>query len=335
MDERILFDRFHQALDIESPPGAYERLRIALVKSSVKPLRRPPLQLRWSQMGLRLAAALTAIVLAVVAIAAFLATHAPTGSIPAGSDRAIHSYQTLIDNDYHRPVDLPPNSGSCASILGAECAVAASRLADALQLWLDDLNRSEPPARFAFVDAQLRRHLALAISDFNAVAAAQRSQDQRGMAEAMQAALNEKGWIDDAVSGILKSQQGTIATYKQAVRFHKQNLDQCAACEPMVSQNGVICNRDQASACQYENEIQHTSFLVVRFEAAIIEVAAPNSLMTKDRRLQSDLAKADTALMTMTAALSVGDQAGYDTGRISLQRALAVVDQDAADILNG
>ncbi len=91
----------------------------------------------------------------------------------------------------------------------------------------------------------------------------------------------------------------------------------------------VVCE----GACQ--DAIQHSSFQVVRFEAAVIQVAAPNSLRTKDLRLQSDLAKADTALMTMTAALSAGDQAGFDAARISLQRALAAIDHDATDILSG
>jgi hypothetical protein len=219
------------------------------------------------------------------------------------------------------------------NFLDASCPAATVRSVSALQQWLDDLNQSEPPARFAFVDAQMRSHLGLLISDMNAAAAAQRAKDQSGLAHANQAAGNERGWLDDTVSSVVNSQQGTVATYTEAVRLRKQNLVQCAGCEQLVSQRYVSCNGDQASACQ--DGIQHISFQVVRFEAATIRVAAPNSLMTKDIRLQSDLAKADTALIAMTSALSVGDQAAFDAGRISLQRALAAVDQDATDILNG
>jgi hypothetical protein len=333
MDEQILFDRFHEALDTEPPAGAYARLQIALVKSPVKLQPRLALQPRWSRTGLRLSAVLTAIVLAIVAVAAFLATHrALDGSVPAGSDRAIKSYQTLVGNDYQRSREARPR-GTCMNFLDASCPAATVRSVSALQQWLDDLNQSEPPARFAFVDAQMRSHLGLLISDMNAAAAAQRAKDQSGLAHANQAAGNERGWLDDTVSSVVNSQQGTVATYTEAVRLRKQNLVQCAGCEQLVSQRYVSCNGDQASACQ--DGIQHISFQVVRFEAATIRVAAPNSLMTKDIRLQSDLAKADTALIAMTSALSVGDQAAFDAGRISLQRALAAVDQDATDILNG
>jgi len=64
-------------------------------------------------------------------------------------------------------------------------------------------------------------------------------------------------------------------------------------------------------------------------------LAAPSSLSTEDARLQQDVARADTALIGMTAALSTGDQGGYDARRIILQQAFAAVDGDATVILNG
>ena len=33
MDEQILFDRFHEALETEPRPGAYERMRLAITRS--------------------------------------------------------------------------------------------------------------------------------------------------------------------------------------------------------------------------------------------------------------------------------------------------------------
>jgi hypothetical protein len=275
---------------------------------------------------------LTALVLAVVATAAFLAYHAPKANVTGGSDRAIKSYQTLVSGDYEKWTESRVHPRPCVSIDDAGCPAAARRLTGIFQDWVNDLNRSEPPARFVFVDAQMRRHLAAWISDLNTAAAAQRKQDQGGLAHANQAASNEQGWLEDIVGGILKSQQGTVATYTQAVRFHKQNLELCDACAQLVNQSLVSCDGDQASACL--DSIQHASFQVVRFEAAIIQVAAPDSFTTQDVLLQSDLARADTTLMAMTAAVSIDNQAAFDAGRISLQQALAAVELDAADILN-
>ena len=41
MDERILFAQFHEALDVEPRPGAYERMRIAMTNHPVVIKRRP------------------------------------------------------------------------------------------------------------------------------------------------------------------------------------------------------------------------------------------------------------------------------------------------------
>ena len=87
MDERFLFERFHEALDMEPRPGAYDRLRTSMKSQPVPPQRRPVFRMRWTKMGLRLTAAVAAVVIAIALVAAFLATHhAPVGIAPAGSD---------------------------------------------------------------------------------------------------------------------------------------------------------------------------------------------------------------------------------------------------------
>jgi len=65
MDERILFDQFHEALDVEPRPGAYERMRFAMTNQPVALKSRPVFRMRWSKMGIRVAAVLAAAVLAV------------------------------------------------------------------------------------------------------------------------------------------------------------------------------------------------------------------------------------------------------------------------------
>ena len=75
-----------------------------------------------------------------------------------------------------------------------------------------------------------------------------------------------------------------------------------------------------------------TALQVKSFQDAVVQVAAPGSLAAKDNRLQLDLATADTALITMADATSVGDQAGFNSARISFQQAVAAINRDAADI---
>jgi Tol biopolymer transport system component len=84
MDERLIFDRIHAALDVQPPPGALDRLESVLAKAAVKP-RRPAIFLQWPRTGRRLAAALLVVVLAIAAIGVYLAAHrALSQSVPAG-----------------------------------------------------------------------------------------------------------------------------------------------------------------------------------------------------------------------------------------------------------
>ena len=82
IDEQQLFERFHAALDVESKPGAYDRMRTELARSSVRPRKWPWLELPWPRTSARLAAGVMVIALALAAGAVFLGTHHQFGPTP-------------------------------------------------------------------------------------------------------------------------------------------------------------------------------------------------------------------------------------------------------------
>ena len=90
MEQENLFDRIHEALDAEPRPGAYERLRAALIKSPARAQRRPALQMRWSKMGFKLAAGLAVVALAIAISAAILVRHSARleACLPARENRS-------------------------------------------------------------------------------------------------------------------------------------------------------------------------------------------------------------------------------------------------------
>lgn len=333
MEERTMFDRIHEALDIEPRPGAYERLRLALAEKRVKPQRWPAFPMRWPKMGLRLAAVMTVVVLAIAAAAGFLATHRVADRVtPAESEHAIAAYKLILYDDYNKI----PASGIESLCFGNHFAACEAdvnlRIPVANQIQ-NDLNRFEPPARFAVAVAQMRRHNALQISRLNAVLAASRAQDAAGMDRSVAAVVSGRPWMDAMITGILSSQQGSVATYLGSVSNEKRNLDLCAECQDLAGQNQITCTGSQATGCL--TLLQRSAAQVASFQRDVVLVAAPSSLVSKDKRLQLDLATADTALLTMDEALSAGDQAGFNGGRVSLQQAMAAVKVDAADILKG
>src|SRR5260370_24258780 len=107
MEERTLFDRIPEALDVEPRRGAYGRLRTALASKRVKPQRWPAFPMRSPKLGLRLAAVMTVVVLAIAAAAAFLVTHPVADrKTPAHSERAIAPYKLSL-YDYCLKIPAP------------------------------------------------------------------------------------------------------------------------------------------------------------------------------------------------------------------------------------
>ena len=332
MEERTLFDRLHQALDVEPRPGAYERLRIALANERVKPPRWPASRTMWSKRGLRLAAVTAVVALAVAAVAAFLATQRMADRVtPADSEHAIAEYKLMLSHDYDK-ILVRAIESACYGAQFAACETDVNLRIPVANQIQNDLNRSQAPARFAVAVAQMRRHNALQIARLNAVLAASRAQDAAGMDRAVAAVVSGRSWMDAMITGILSSQQGTVATYIGSVNNEKRNLDLCTECQDLAGQNQISCTASQATSCQAL--LQGTGARIGSFQRAAVLVAAPSSLVTKDNRLQRDLAMADTALLTMGEALSAGDLAGFNAGRVSLQHSMAAVNVDAVDILN-
>jgi hypothetical protein len=328
MDEKVLFERMHDALDIELRPGAYERLRIALAKSPAKPHRWPVLRMGGSKMGFRLAAGLAVIVLAAAIVAAFLATHnATTGSVPAGSGQTIQAYQKLVGND-----DTKANatwSSPCDTTTHTGCQADATRALVVLQQWLDDLNRSEPPTRFLVVDAQLRLHISGSISGLNALLAASQANDQNGMDRAYQLAAAGRAWSDAVVPSIVSSKQVSVTAYTNSVHAQSTSLTSCADCQVLAGQSPIDCSQNQTT-CQYM--LDGAEGLIANLQATLAAFAAPDSLSAKDTHLQQDLAQADSAVIAMNAAVSTGDQSTFNATRATLGQALAAVSRDAATI---
>jgi len=333
MEERNLFDRIHEALEVEPQPGAYERLRIALAQKRIKPQRLPAFPMRWPKLGLRLAAVMTVVVLAIAAAAAFLVTHPVADrETPADSERAIAAYKLMLYDDYIKIPD-PGIESVCFGSQFAACEADVSlRISVANQIQ-NDLSRFQPPARFGVAVAQMRHHNALQITRLNAVLAASRAQDAVGMDRSVAAVVSGRPWMDAMFTGILRSQQGSVASYLGSMNIEKRSLDLCAECQDLAGPNQISCTGSLAPSCL--TLLQRYAAQVGSFQREIVLVAAPSSLVSRDNRLQLDLATADTALLTMGEALSAGDQAGFNGGRVSLQQAMAAANVDAADILKG
>ena len=268
----------------------------------------------------------------VVSALAFMACSGQSASTsqssPAAQDPAIRQYQAMLGTDEQKVTGSQSNN--CIS-LDDKCPTAAAAVIAALQHWLDDLNASPAPVRFAYVDAEMRRHIALAISGLNLAVTAYQAKDQNGMDNAVGAAVSERDAIVTEVSDITVSSQGTVATYKTAVRLNRAMLLACALCQTLLSQNQVACQARQTPNCA--DAIGATRLQAETFQGDLAGVLAPESLAARDDRLQVDLFTSDVALGAMASALLVGDQVALQAGDYALRLSLGRVDSDAADIL--
>jgi hypothetical protein len=127
MDERFVFDRFHEALELEPRPGAYERFRADFMKPSVAAKRRPVFQLRFAKMGLRIAAALAVVAIAIALVAGYVATHRSTSQVPATlgqnattSPAAQSSMDPAVVVPSDFPKDFPVYLGARPTFVGGD-----------------------------------------------------------------------------------------------------------------------------------------------------------------------------------------------------------------------
>lgn len=268
-------------------------------------------------------------VLVLVVAAVVMIPRAPATHKAAAVDPAITQYVAMVRTDQATLIDS--QSGHCGSVVDTGCPAAAALVIAAAQQWLDDLERARPPARFAGIDAQLRRHLALGVADLNALVAAYRAKDQDGMNTALGAAVGERDRIVAAAATSIYSRQGTIAAYTSSVRLNVGRLKGCASCQQLLSQTRVDCPAGHTQGCLAQ--IATTRLAIEDFQGDLVRVFAPDSLSSKDGVLQAHLFTADVALGAMTSALAAGDQIEFQAGSNALLLALAEAESDAADIL--
>ena len=336
MDEQVLFDRFHEALDKEPRPGAYERMRFAMTNHPVALRRRPAFRMRWSKMGLRIAAVVTVAVIAMALIAVLVVSHrAPVGTVPAATDPNVEAYQVLVSSDYNKMASSTSNH--CNTIQDTGCAAAVVPVVAALDKWVADLSSFPTPSRYAAIDTQLRRHLSAAAAELNAAVAFQKANNQAGFDMAMSAAFFERAWIDPTTSTIAGSYPAVAGSYHDAVSLAKRSLDSCIngtpapndlACQALGSAQTCVSTAAQAPTC--ESDVQNAAAQIQTFLIALVQNPAPSALANKDAQLQTDLAAADTALLAITDALLHGNSAKAEAGRSAYTLAISAADGDAA-----
>jgi hypothetical protein len=331
MDERILFDQFHEALEMEPRPGAYERMRLAMTNQPVALKRRPVFRMRWSRMGLRVAAILAAAVIALALGAAILATHhGPVGSVPA-TDPNVANYQSTMQSDYNSM--SAATSNHCTTIQDSGCAAAINTVIPTLQKWVSDLNSFKTPSQFAVIDGQLRRHLNEVITEGNAAVAFQKANNRDGFDIAMNAAFYERAWIDPMVFTIEGTYSRVAGSYHDAVNLAKQALDGCVggtpgpgelSCTRLSAQE--TCTGSAALGC--EADVQTASIRTQTFLIGLTQNQAPNGAPTKAGRAMFDLAQADTALLAITDGLVSGDASKVSAGESAYATAITAADSD-------
>jgi hypothetical protein len=289
-------------------------------------------------MGRRteLVAGIAAVVLALIVIGSFVyirVVASPQPAVPVAPEPTIKQYQARIAADQAATLNFlqyqctinPPESTACAD--GAAVAI------DALQTWLDDLNQTRPPGRFAAIDGRIRHHLAAGIADLHVVIAANQAMDVSGAAAAVTASMNERDTLNREASAVIFSSQETVQAYSAIVRSDDSNLLACDLCQKLVNQNLVSCPVGQTPTCA--DEIDATRLQVETFQDDTVRGFGPSSLAAKDEHLQADLLAADTAVNSMSSALSAGNQLQLGAGRNTLRQALSLVDRDATDIARG
>jgi len=339
MDERVLFERFHEALDMEPRPSAYERLRASMKNPPAVHQRRPAFPMRWTKMRFRVAAALTAAVIAIGLVAAFFATHhAAVGVVPARSDTNLLAYQNMVTGDYNAM--NASTSDNCNTIDDKLCAGAVGRVVPRLQSWLDDLDAFQTPARYAILDQQLRLHLKEAITELNDAVAFQKASDTNGFDLAMSGALYERGWIDPATFTITGTYPKQAGSYQDAVSVVNQAVQACVNSTPGPAELGCArlvgmenCAGALATSC--EDDVQTSATELEVFLVALAQNPIPSSvpLPVRNTQLEGDLARADTALLAITDALLQRNAAKASAAQVEFSTAIAAAGQDASTIL--
>jgi hypothetical protein len=335
--EQVLKVELRRALDEVLPPAPW--LEAAVIddlrkhrsptrtgRGSGSSQRRRP---AWSRGGVQLAAGVLIVVLAGAALAAFVESRYFTPrSESAGL--GLVSYQTMVSSDFNRV--RYSGSGIDCTTVQSNCLGPGTQVLGAIQRFLDDLNRYQPPANLAVTNGLMRQHLAAGMADLNGVFAAYAAKDQVGL-DRDNYLFNAQGeWLSAITTSISQSQQGTVASYIDSVRAGKQGMTTCNGCR-QLQLAGQDCAEIQTALC--EADVVYAKLDIEILESALATVTAPPSLLDQDALLQRDLAQADAAVLALASAQLTGDQAGFNTGRVLLAQRLPALAADLAGIVGG
>ena len=341
MNEAQIRERLRQAVG-ESTYPAYLSSRVRAELRSTSPERLPRGLQRLGRspwlLGMGRGGSIVAALLVVMLIAALVVgVHAwrdgafnprplPVGQAPT---MTVKAYQAMVSADDQQ--FLAANNFACSSFDDTTCLPNVA-LADAATLqWLDDLNRSQPPARFVALSAVMRHHLALVLSEDTVFVAAFKARVANGKGKAASTAIAAEMVVLERVAGdAAGSSRGTVAAYTADLAFQWTTLFACNVCQPLVSSNLLACQVDQASSCI--DNIAATRLQLETFVEDLVKVSAPDSLLQKDASLQADLVAAYSTLDAMESAVSAGDQVGFQAGLAALRLELARVSTDATSI---
>lgn len=331
--EQTLKIELRRALDEVLPPAPWleaavkedlrKRRSSGYVGSRSQPARRarprPPMQL---------VAGLLILVVAAAAVAAFVELRYSTPrSEPAALNLA--AYQAVVSGDVNRLISANSSGIDCTTVQ-ANCLGPGKQVLAALQRFLDDLNRFQPPTRLAVTNSLMRHHLAAVIADFNGVLAAYIAKDQVAL-DRDNYLFNAQGeWLSAITTSISQSRQGTIASYIASVRAGKQNMATCNGCRPLQLA-GQECTEIQTALC--EADVVYAKLDIEALESALVNVTAPSSLLDQDALLQRDLAQADAVVLALAGAQLTGNQDGFNAARALLGQQLLAIDADLAGIL--
>jgi hypothetical protein len=338
-------ERFLHDLEFAVPAGLVDRAKATALDTPAVP-RNPRVLIEKSRslarpqpdvhIGRRteLAAGIAAAVIAAIAIGMFAYLRVATIPVaPTAPDPTIKQYQAMVGADRVAVMNFLQYQCTVNSPYSTACADAASAAIDPLQKWVDDLNQTRPPARFAAIDGRIRRHLTVTMAYLRDVIAANKAMDEAGATAAVAASQNERDTVNREANAVLLSSQETVSSYSGNVRSDNSKLLACDLCQALVSQSQATCQASQTPSCV--DKIAAARVLVETFQDDLVRFYAPGSFAAKDRRLQADLLAADTALDAMESARSAGDQVGLEAGRGALLQALSRVNSDAADIARG
>ena len=280
----------------------------------------------WLRPQMQVAAALLILVLAATAVDALLELRFAPRSEPAALDLA--AYQAVVSSDVNRLIYS--GSGIDCTTVASNCGGPGRQVLAALQRFLDDLTRSQPPASLAVTNGLMRRHLAAGIADFNGVLAAYAAKDQVAL-DRDNYLFNAQGeWLSAITTSISQSRPGTVASYIESVGAAEQGMTSCNGCR-QIQLAGQDCAEIQTVRC--EADVVYAKLDIETLLQALVSVTAPSSLADQDALLQRDLAQADAAVLALASAQLTGDQAGFNAGRALLAQKLLAINADLAGIV--